>query len=168
MPGRPVVGPQDHGHGVPADQPPDAPLHLLVAREERLLLRADGVDVARLGQRRQADVQLAGTLEQLVEQEAGALVAFLAVDLVQRIQPLLRLGRVDVGQLVLELVEVHRFGWFSGAWSGTAVSGPRATSRLQVSRSARGTSRICGRLGPKTWIRVRDTPLALTRRIGAQ
>ena len=53
-------------------------------------------------------MQLPGALEQLVQEEAGALVAFLAVDLVERIQPLLGLGRVDVGQLLLELVEVHR------------------------------------------------------------
>ena len=61
---RAAVGAQDHRHGVPADHPPDAVLHLLVARELGLLLRRDRVDVARRGQRRQAEVELARALEQ--------------------------------------------------------------------------------------------------------
>ncbi len=36
--GRPIVRAQHHRHGVPADHAPDAPLHLLVTREARLLL----------------------------------------------------------------------------------------------------------------------------------
>ena len=47
--GRSIVSPQDHGHRIPANQPPDAPLEILVAREERLILGADGVDVTGLG-----------------------------------------------------------------------------------------------------------------------
>ena len=64
---------QDHRDGIPADDAPDAQLHRLVAREVGFLLRADGVDVARLGQRRQADLQLPRTLEELVDQEARPL-----------------------------------------------------------------------------------------------
>jgi hypothetical protein len=33
MPGEALVGAQDHGGRVPADQAADAPLHVLVARE---------------------------------------------------------------------------------------------------------------------------------------
>ncbi len=106
-PGELVVGPQDHRHRVPADQPADAPLHRLVARERGLLLRADGVDVAGLGQRRQPDLELAGALEELVDDEPGARLAFLGDDLVERREPVLGLVRVDVRQLVLELVEIH-------------------------------------------------------------
>ncbi len=94
---RPVVRPQHHGHGIPADQPSQAPLELLVAGKERLLLGADGVDVAGLGQRRQAHVKLSRTLENLVEHEPGALVPLLAVDLIKRVEPLLGLGGIDVG-----------------------------------------------------------------------
>src|SRR5437867_5661156 len=50
-----VVGADDHRDRVPPDEPPDAELHLLVSGEIRLLLRRDGVDVPRLGERRQAD-----------------------------------------------------------------------------------------------------------------
>ncbi len=108
-PGEPVVGPQDHRHGVPADQPADSPLHLLVAGEVRLLLRADGVDVAGLGQRRQADLELASPLEQLVDQESGAALTLLGDHLVERREPVVGLRGIDVGELMLEFVEVHGF-----------------------------------------------------------
>ena len=80
----------------------------LVAREVRLLLRADRVDVARLGEARHADLALAGALEQLEHQEPGAVLARLVQDLVERLEPLAGLGLVDVGQLLLEVVDVHR------------------------------------------------------------
>ena len=102
-----AVGPHDHRHGVPADQPPDAALHLLVARKEGFLFGADGVDVAGLCQRGQTDVQLAGSLQQLVQDESGPLVALLGVDLIERVEPLLSLGRIRVRQLMFELIEVH-------------------------------------------------------------
>ena len=99
---------QDHRHGVPADQPADAALQLLVAREPGLLLRADRVDVARLREGRHADLELAGPLEQLEHEEPRAVLARLVQDLVQRLEPLPGLGLVDVGQLLLEVVDVHR------------------------------------------------------------
>ena len=114
----PVVGPQDHRHRVPADEPPDAPLQRLVAREPRLLLGADRVDVAGLREGRDADVALAGPLQQLVHQEPGAVLALLVQDLVQRVEPLAGLDLVDVGQLLLEVVDVHRGS--VGAWAALA------------------------------------------------
>ena len=69
----PRVRPQHHGQRVPANEAPDLELHRLVAGEVGLLLRADRVDVAGLRQRRQADLQLTGTLEQLEDDEAGAI-----------------------------------------------------------------------------------------------
>ncbi len=88
---------QDHGHGIPADEPADAALQLLVAREPGLLLGADRVDVARLGERRHADLELTGPLEQLEHEEPCAVLAGLVQDLVQRLEPLPGLGLVDVG-----------------------------------------------------------------------
>ena len=79
----------------------------LVAREVRLLLRADRVDVAGLGERRQADLELAGALEQLVDDEPGPALALSGHHLVERGEPILGLGGIDVGKLVLEFVEVH-------------------------------------------------------------
>src|SRR5437868_5094634 len=107
-----VVRPEDHRDRVPADDSADPELDLLVPREERLLLGADRVDVPRLRQRRQADVELPRALQQLVHQEPGPALALLLDELVERVEPLLGLGRVDVGQLVLELVEIHP--WASG------------------------------------------------------
>ncbi len=46
-------------------------------------------------------------LEQFAEQEAGAGLAVDVDDGVERIEPLLRLDRVDVGQLMHEAVEDH-------------------------------------------------------------
>ena len=101
--GAEVVGAQDHRHRVPAHHAPDAVLDALVARERRLLLGADGVDVARLGERRQADVELARALEEPVEDELGTVLAGRLDDRVQRVDPILRLGGVAVGQLPLEV-----------------------------------------------------------------
>jgi hypothetical protein len=43
-------------------------------------------------------------LEQLVEDEASAVAARLLYERVERLDPLLRLFGIDIGQLVLELV----------------------------------------------------------------
>ncbi len=141
-PGEPVVRPQDHRHGVPADQPPDAPLQRLVAREPGLLLGADRVDVAGLGQGRDADVALAGPLQQLVHQEAGAVLALLVQDLVQGVEPLAGLDLVDVGQLLLEVVDVHRGS--VDAWATLA----RAAIRVAPMDARRGRRPRCGRVAP--------------------
>ena len=105
--GEAAVRAEHHRRRVPADQPADSPLDRLVAREERLLLGADRVDVAGLGERWQADLELAGAFQQLVDKEPGSGLPGLVDDLVERFEPFLGFVRVDVRQLVLELVEVH-------------------------------------------------------------
>ena len=97
-----VVRAHDHGRGVPADDAADALLHRLVAGERRLLLGGDRVDVARLDEAGQADVELARALEHAAQQEVRALAAVLPDDVLQRVEPVLRLTRVGVGQLALE------------------------------------------------------------------
>jgi hypothetical protein len=103
----PGIGAEDHRRRVPADDPPDALLHALVTREGRLLLGADRVDVAGLGERRQPDLQLSGPLEELVDEEPGAGLPRLLDDLVERCEPILGLAGSMSGKLVLELVEIH-------------------------------------------------------------
>ena len=132
-PGEPGVRPEDHRDRVPADDPPDPELDLLVAREERLLLGADRVDVAGLGQRRQPDVELAGALRAACRRGTG-----------RGSRPPARragrttsshscgLGRVDVRELVLEFVE------------GTSV--PRGLVTGPVGQA--GSRRKCRRRGP--------------------
>jgi hypothetical protein len=50
-------------------------------------------------------VPLAGTLQELVHQEPGAVLALLVEDLVEAIDPILGLVLVVVGELVLEVVD---------------------------------------------------------------
>ena len=91
-----VIRAHDHRDRVPADELPDAVLHLLVAGELGLLLRRDGVDVARLREGRETDLQHPSALEQLVEDEARPLRAGLLHQRVERLDPLLGLLWVDV------------------------------------------------------------------------
>ena len=107
-PGVGVVRAQHHRRCVPADEAADPALDGLVAGEGGFLLGADRVDVAGLGQRREADVALARPLEQLVGDEPGALGALLVEQLVERLDPVLGLRRIDVRELLLEVVAVHR------------------------------------------------------------
>ena len=100
------VGAHHHRHRVPADHPPDAQLHLLVAGELRLLLGRDRVDVARLGQRRQAQVELARALQEPVEDELRPRSPLVPDDRIERLHPVRRLVRVAVGQLALEVAEL--------------------------------------------------------------
>ena len=102
-----LVGLDDHHRRVPADVGPDAPLERLVAREPRFLLGRDGVDVRRGHRGGMADLQLAGAFEQLGHEVAGAGLAVGVDDGVERLQPLLGLGRVGVGKLVHEPVDDH-------------------------------------------------------------
>ena len=107
---------------------------VLVAGEVRLLLRADGVDVARLRQRRQADVQLAGPLEQLVEQELGALAADLLDQGIERVDPVLGLVGIGVGWKELEVtVGVEHIGRIVG---DSAADGVREATARALARPA--------------------------------
>jgi hypothetical protein len=125
----PVVRPEDHRDGVPADDPADPELDLLVAREERLLLGADRVDVAGLGQRRQPDVELAGPLEELVDEEPRPALALLATSWSNESSHSCGLGRVDVRKLVLEFVEGH--GCLVGCRDGPGSGGLEAEVRRE-------------------------------------
>ena len=100
-----VVRAHDHRDRVPADEPADPELHVFVAGEVRLLLWRDRVDVARLGEGREADVEHACPFQELVEDEPGAVGARLLDERIERLDPFLGLVGIDVGELVLELVE---------------------------------------------------------------
>ena len=102
-----LVGLDDHDGGVPADERADPPLDVLVAREERLLLGGDRVDVRRGHRRGGADLQLACALEQLGHEEPGARLAVRAHHRIERVEPLLRLPGIRVGELVDESVDDH-------------------------------------------------------------
>ena len=102
-----LVGTGHHGRGVPAHDAPDAPLHLLVAREPRLLFGGDGVDVVGRHHRGKSDLLRARPLQHPRDQVARPRLARHRDDRVEGLQPLRGLVGVDVGQLRRHPVEVH-------------------------------------------------------------
>jgi hypothetical protein len=80
---------------------------ITIAREPRLELGWDGVHVGRRDSGGEADLRLPGPLEELGEEVAGAGLAAGLDHGVEAVQPLARLDRVDVGELVDEAVEDH-------------------------------------------------------------
>ena len=105
------VGPDHHHGGVPPDVGPDAALEVLVAGELRLLVGRDGVDIRRGHRGREADVGVAGPLQEAEEEVAGTGLAVDGHDVVERVEPLPRLGGVDVRELVADTVEEHDIPW---------------------------------------------------------
>jgi hypothetical protein len=100
-----MVRAHDHRDRVPTDELADAVFHLFVAWEVRLLLRGDRVDVTGLRERWEANLQHACALEELVEDEARSLGARLLDEGIERLDPLIGLGRIDIRELSFELVE---------------------------------------------------------------
>jgi hypothetical protein len=98
------VGAVDHDRGVPPDVAADPLLQRFVTGEIRLPLGRDRVDVVRGGQRRDADVLLASSLQDLQEQEPTADRPMLLDHRVEGLEPLARLGLVHVGVLVRDPV----------------------------------------------------------------
>ena len=94
-----------HDRGVPAQPRAVAALDLLVAGEPRLVLGRDGVDVVGRRQRRDADLPLAGALEQLEHDVARPGAAALVDDAVEGVEPLLGLLGVDVRELAGDAVQ---------------------------------------------------------------
>ncbi len=89
----------DHDRGVPADVGPDPSFDVLIAREVRLPLGRDRVDVVRTAQCRHADLPLPGALEQPEQDVARALSPGATDDGVEGFQPFTRLIGIEVGQL---------------------------------------------------------------------
>ena len=85
-----LVRPHDHHRRVPADERPDAALDVLVAREPRLLLARDGVDVRRRHRGRERHLALGGALHQTAEEVAGTGLAVRVDDSVEAVEPLAR------------------------------------------------------------------------------
>ena len=158
-----AVGAGHDDRGVPADERADPALDLLVAGEPRLALGRDRVDVVGAAQRRDADLPLAGPLEQPQHDVAGALAAAL-VDACRRRTPASRWSRRG---------RCPGAGWGGlrgsrRAARSTAVAGPRSVvvSSLTCPSSHAARSRgiypavaRCRRLTSRTrWPRVARPP----------
>ncbi|CAG7629134.1 hypothetical protein SBRY_20538 [Actinacidiphila bryophytorum] len=105
----------DHHRGVPPGRVQDAPLDLLVAGEERLVLGRDGVHVvgaAHLGHR---DALLAGALDEPQHQVAGTFTAALVDGRVQRVEPFRRLLGIEIRDLAGKAANDDRVAIGSGS-----------------------------------------------------
>ncbi len=93
---RMLAGAQHERHRVPAHVRVEAQLHRHVAREGRLLRRVDRVDVGRGERGTVAAARGLVLLQQFVDEEVRAAAALVFEDAAHRVQPLLRLLRVEV------------------------------------------------------------------------
>jgi hypothetical protein len=91
------VGLHHHGHGVPAHEGANAPLHGPVAGKLFLLGDRDGIEIGRVGAEGQIGPRAARLVDQAFEQEMRPLHALVLQHRLQGIQPLLGLLRIDVG-----------------------------------------------------------------------
>ncbi len=102
------VGPRHHGGRVPADVGADPALLVLVAGEPGFGVGRDGVDVGRRDGGGEVDLLGARPLQELHEQIARPGTSPRVDDGVEGVEPLLRLARIRVGNLVADPVEQHR------------------------------------------------------------
>ena len=94
-----AVGAHHHGERVPAHDRREAAFQLEVAGKLRLVGERDRVLVRRVEDRRQRHAPHARMVQQLAQQEGGALAAFGAHQRVEGLQPLARLGRIGVRRI---------------------------------------------------------------------
>ena len=132
----PGVGVDDHDRRVPADEGADAALDVDVAGEPALLVGGDGVDVGRRHLGRGADLALTGPLGELRHQEAGPDLAPGVDDRVERVEPLLGLERIGVGQLVDVAVDGHWGNLFEAGVHADRARAPNTGARIVSSHDA--------------------------------
>jgi hypothetical protein len=93
------VRPADHDGSVPADIGANAALDVLVAGEPGLALGRNGVDVVRAAQPGHTHLLLTGTLQQPQHDVPGTGAPMGPDDVVERLDPLPGLVRIDIRQL---------------------------------------------------------------------
>jgi hypothetical protein len=93
---RVLVGPDHHGHGVPADQALDAALDFAAAGVRRLLVGRDSVNVGRVGSKRGGHALAIGLVLELGEQKPSPIRPGRLQDPFQGIQPFPRFGYIGI------------------------------------------------------------------------
>ncbi len=106
---------RDHDGRVPAGRVQDLALDLLVAREERLALGGDRVDVVRAAHLGHGHAPLAGALDQTQHEIAGPLPAALVDGGVQGVEPLPGLFGIEVRNLTRKAANDDRIAIGSGS-----------------------------------------------------
>jgi hypothetical protein len=94
-----ALSPVHHDRRIPANVRPNTAFYPLVSGEPRLSLGWDRVDVVGGSKRRDADVPLAGPLQEAEHEIPSAIRTLGVYDVIKRITPLGRLFWVDIDQL---------------------------------------------------------------------
>ena len=140
----PRIGAHHHRQRVPAHHGSQALLDLEVAREGRLFVQRDGVQVRRLPLRLPGQGVAAGLVLQRGEDESGALGAAFAHQRGQRIQPFAGLGRVGVAGEADGVEQRFEFfaagGWDCGHVGGVGLTSARRARQARPSGNARPVS----------------------------
>ncbi len=153
-----------HHHGrVPAGRVEDLALDLLVAGEERLVLRGDRVHVVRTAHFRHGDTLLPRALDEPEHEIAGPLTASLVDGGVEGVEPFLGLFGIKIRDLTRKAANDDRVAigsgshavpsLFGGALRGlctgsgppgvsAAYANPSCTARAQTSSLPRGNRRL--------------------------
>ena len=97
--GRLLVGVEHDGHRVPAHQRADAVFHFMAARRTFFLVQRNAVDVRRGRADRHIIARQTRMVDELVDDEMGAVGPFLFQHGLERLQPFLCLLRIVVGLL---------------------------------------------------------------------
>lgn len=132
-----TLGARDHHGGVPAGRVQDLALDLLVAREERLVLGRDGVDVVRAAHLGHGHTLLARTLDQAEHEVAGTFPAPLVDSRVERVEPFLGLFGIEVRDLAGKAANDDRVSIGSGSHAVPSCSVRVVLRKLLMLRTGR-------------------------------
>src|SRR5207248_2489314 len=128
-----ALGAGDHDGRVPPGGVQDPALDLLVAREERLVLGRDGVDVVRAAHLGDGHALLTGPLDQPEHEVAGAFPASLIDGCVERVEPFLGLFWIEIRDLAGKAANDDRVSIGSGSHAVPSVFGSyRALHAIDV------------------------------------
>lgn len=95
--GREPIRLYHHGHGVPAYERANAPLHCSVAGKALLFLYRYGIEIGSVGAERQIGAGAAGFVDETLQQIMRAFDALVLEHGIQGVEPFLCLLWVDVG-----------------------------------------------------------------------
>ena len=138
--GRDLVGMHHHRERVPAHQRADPAFDLQIAGVLRLVGQRNGVAVGCVEHRRHRHAQRAGAIQQLAQDEGGALGPLGFDDGLERVEPLTGFDRVEVGRQHRPVAGGDEVGEVSHQGSGVGVRSQG--SGVRVSGQGSGNQRL--------------------------